>query len=122
VKVTSLIYCHRIDADAVGLTIRNLRMFEKVCNLELKNTFIVTTFWDVVGNDKGAELEQQLVTNEQYFKSHCDAGATTFNHNNTPAIARRFTYQHLERIPINSQMQTQDDAREGGSSVAAGST
>jgi hypothetical protein len=65
---------------AGGLTIRNLRVFDKVRGLALKNAVVVTTRWDVVGNEKAVELEQGLVTGQRYFKPLCEAGANTFGH------------------------------------------
>jgi hypothetical protein len=58
-------------------------MLKKFCGSALKNVVIVTTRWDMVGNEKAIELEQELVTGERYFKPLCDAGASTFGHDNT---------------------------------------
>jgi hypothetical protein len=80
-------------------------MLQKVCGLALKNTIIVTTRWDVVGNQKAVELEQELVTGERYFKPLCDAGASTFGHDNTRASAQRVLYKLLNNNPIVLQMQ-----------------
>ncbi|KAI0292778.1 P-loop containing nucleoside triphosphate hydrolase protein [Russula brevipes] len=104
-KINGLIYCQRIDVRAGGLTIRNLRMFEKVCGLALKNAAIVTTRWDMVGDNRAIELEQELVTGERYFAPLCRAGAVTFGHNNTPASARRVMYKILNNTPIVLQIQ-----------------
>jgi len=50
-------------------------------------------------------LEQELETEEQYFKPLCDAGATTFGHDNTRGTARRVMYKLLNKNPIVLQMQ-----------------
>jgi hypothetical protein len=80
-------------------------MFEKVCGLALKNAVIVTTRWDMVGDDRAAVLEQELVTGERYFAPLCRAGAVTFGHNNTPASALRIMSKLLNNTPIVLQIQ-----------------
>jgi hypothetical protein len=80
-------------------------LFQKVCGLALKNTVIVTTHWDVIGNDRAVELEQELVMGERYFKPLCDAGANTFGHDNTRASAQRVMYKLLNNNPIVLQKQ-----------------
>ena len=82
-------------------------MFEKVCGLALKNAAIVTTRWDVVGEERAVELEQELVTGQRYFKPLCDAGASTFGHNNTRDSAQRVLDMLLNNNPITLQMQNE---------------
>jgi hypothetical protein len=80
-------------------------MFEKVCGLALKNAVIVTTRWDAVGDERAVELEQELVTGQRFFKPLCDAGASTFGHNNTRGSAQRVINKLLNNNPIVLQMQ-----------------
>jgi hypothetical protein len=80
-------------------------MFEKVCGLALKNAAIVTTRWDVVGNERAVQLEQELVTEPRYLKPLCDAGANTFGHNNTRGSALRVMNKLLNNNPIVLRMQ-----------------
>jgi hypothetical protein len=80
-------------------------MFEKVCGLALKNAVIVTTHWDVVGDERAVGLEQELVTGARFFKPLCDAGASTFGHNNTRGSAQRVINKLLNNNPIVLQMQ-----------------
>src|ERR1700755_3042624 len=80
-------------------------MFEKVCGLALKNAVLVTTRWDVVGEERAVELEQELVTGPRFFKPLCAAGATTFGHDNTHESAQRVMDRLLKNIPIVLQMQ-----------------
>jgi hypothetical protein len=86
-------------------------MFQKVCGLALKNAAIVTTRWDVVGNERAVELEQELVTGKQYFKPLCDAGTSTFGHDNTRASAQRVMYKLLNNNPI--PLLIQDELKKG---------
>jgi hypothetical protein len=80
-------------------------MFEKVCGLAIKNAVIVTTGWDVVGNERAVALERELVTGERFFKPLCDAGASTFGHDNTRRSAWRVMYKLLSNNPIVFQIQ-----------------
>jgi hypothetical protein len=80
-------------------------MFEKVCGLALKNAALVTTRWDVVGDERAVNLEQQLVTGEKYFAPLCRAGAVAFGYNNTAASAVRVMYKLLNNNPIVLQIQ-----------------
>jgi chromosome segregation ATPase len=73
--------------------------------LALKNVAIVTTRWDMVGDDRAAALEQELVTGERYFAPLCRAGAVTFGHNNTPASSLRVMSKLLNNTPIVLQIQ-----------------
>ncbi|KAI0292815.1 hypothetical protein BC826DRAFT_1105405 [Russula brevipes] len=123
-KINGLIYCQRIDVRAGRLTISNLKMFEKVCGLALKNAVLVTTRWDVVGEAKAVNLEQELVggkTGEKYFAPLCRAGAVTFGHNDAAASALRVMYKLLNNPIV---LQIQDELAKPGATLgqtAAGS-
>jgi hypothetical protein len=80
-------------------------MFERVCGLALKNAAIVTTRWDVVGDEKAVVLEQELVSGEKYFEPLCKAGADTFGHNNTRPSALRVMNKVLNNTPMVLQIQ-----------------
>jgi hypothetical protein len=96
-------------------------MFQRVCGLALENAVIVTTHWDKVGDTRAAQLEQQLVTGEQYFKPLCDAGATAFGHNNTSESAERIMDSILTNIPMVLQMQEELEAGKTLEETSAGS-
>jgi hypothetical protein len=73
-----------------------LKLLENICGpAALKNVVIVTTRWDVVGEEKSVKLAEELVTGERYFKPLCDAGASTFGHDNTPISAWLVMYKLL---------------------------
>jgi uncharacterized protein YdbL (DUF1318 family) len=80
-------------------------MFHNVCGLALKNAVIVTTHWDVVGDEKAVELEQELLGQEKYFLPLCKLGAVPFGHNNTRASAVRIMNKVLNNTPIVLQIQ-----------------
>jgi hypothetical protein len=96
-------------------------MFQRVCGLALENAVIVTTCWDMVGDERAAQLQEQLVTGEEYFKSLCDVGATPFGHNNTPESARRIAVKLLTKIPMVLQMQEELKAGKTLEETEAGS-
>jgi DNA repair exonuclease SbcCD ATPase subunit len=96
-------------------------MFEKVCGLALKNVVIATTRWDMVGNERAVELQQELVTGERYLKPLCDAGANTFGHDNTRGSAQRVMNKLLNNNRIVLQMQEELVAGMTLEQTAAGS-
>jgi hypothetical protein len=96
-------------------------MFENVCGLALKNAVIVTTRWDVVGNERAVEWEQELVTGERYFKPLCEAGANTFGHDNTRGSAERVMHKLLSNNPLVLQIQEELKAGMTLEQTAAGS-
>jgi hypothetical protein len=96
-------------------------MFERVCGLALKNAVVMTTHWDVAGNEKAVRLQQELVTEERYFKPLCDAGANIFGHDNTCGSAQRVVDKLLGNNPIVLQMQEELEAGMTLEQTAAGS-
>jgi myosin heavy subunit len=96
-------------------------MFEKVCGLAIKNSVIVTTRWDVVGNERSVELEQELVAGQQYFKPLCRAGANIFGHDNTRGSAQRVVHKLLNNNPVVLQIQEELETGMTLEQTAAGS-
>jgi hypothetical protein len=60
------------------------------------------------------------VTDEEYFKPLCDAGATSIGHNNTRASAQQIMGQLLNNIPIVLQMQEELETGKSLEETAAG--
>ncbi|KDQ53038.1 hypothetical protein JAAARDRAFT_39754 [Jaapia argillacea MUCL 33604] len=75
--LTGLIYTHRItDPRMGGTSKRNLRLFRKLCgNESMQNVIILTTMWDKVDIEEGIRRENELKTEEGFFKDLIDAGA-----------------------------------------------
>jgi hypothetical protein len=96
-------------------------MFENACGLALKNAVIMTTHWDVVGNERAVRLQQELVTEQRYFKPLCDAGANIFGHDNTRGSAQRVVGKLLGNNPIVLQMQEELKTGMTPEKTAAGS-
>ena len=73
-KVSGIIYLHRISAPRMeGSSMRNLRMFRRLCGEEfMQNVILGTTFWDAVGEEAGAAREKELLETEGFFKEMKD--------------------------------------------------
>jgi len=76
VKISGIIYLHRIsDTKVGGAALRNLRMFRKLCGDDfMKNVILGTTFWDMVSEEQGATREEELLQTEGFFKDMSDQG------------------------------------------------
>ncbi|KAF8130060.1 P-loop containing nucleoside triphosphate hydrolase protein, partial [Mycena galopus ATCC 62051] len=100
-KLTGIIYLHQItDTRMGGISVRNLRMFRKLCGDDaLKNVIIVTTRWDDVQEEDRGAMEKRE-------KGLLIAGGDRFlRHDNTTDSARRIMEAFLEKDPIALQIQ-----------------
>ena len=78
VKLTGLLYLHRISAVRFsGTSLKNLAVFKDLCgDNNLKNVVLVTTMWDEVQDESvGAEWETQLLSD--FWKDMTDHGSRT---------------------------------------------
>ena len=66
-----------------GSPLKHLKMFQNLCGTEaLKNVVLVTTMWDVVGEEEGYNRENELTA--KYWKTMIDLGCHTSRfYNNT---------------------------------------
>ena len=66
-----------------GSPLKHLKMFQNLCGTEaLKNVVLVTTMWDLVGEEDGYNRENELTAN--YWKTMIDLGCHTSRfYNNT---------------------------------------
>ena len=76
IKISGIIYLHRIsDSKVGGAALRNLRMFQKLCDEDfMKNVVLGTTFWDMVSEEQGAAREKELLQTEGFFEDMNDQG------------------------------------------------
>jgi hypothetical protein len=83
IKLAGILYFHRItDKRPVGIPLKNLRMFEKLCGKNaLSNIILTTTMWDRVDETTGQEREKEL--KGQYWESMIRLGSTTVRYHNT---------------------------------------
>lgn len=72
-------------------------MFRSLCGDEtLKNVVIVTTMWGDVAPEKGASREEQLKSEEKFFKPAIDNGAKMVRHDNTSERAREIIWDIVQ--------------------------
>ena len=56
-----------------GTTLKNLRLFEKLCGESFNNIVLTTTMWDVVEEEEGDRREKELEAN--YWKAMIERGS-----------------------------------------------
>ncbi|OCH84692.1 hypothetical protein OBBRIDRAFT_741154, partial [Obba rivulosa] len=119
-KLNGLIYMHRInDVRVGGVSKRNLRMFQKLCGSKtLQNVVIVTTMWDTVSEELGAQRERELMM--KTFKPLLDEGAQMKRFNNGLTSATEIISYILFHDPIVLQIQEELAAGKELSQTAAG--
>ncbi|KAK6539282.1 hypothetical protein TWF694_009517 [Orbilia ellipsospora] len=84
IKLSGIIYLHRItDIRMQGSTLKNLRMFKKLCGENaLPCTILATTMWERVDQETGASREKQLVDTENFWGYMVSRGSRVFRHTN----------------------------------------
>ena len=100
---------HRItDVRMGGIATRNFRMFRQLCGEQtLTNVVIVTNRWEEIQLDVGEAREQELRTDERFFKPVIDKGAQMVRHNNTPEVARAILSHLIQNKPIPLRIQVE---------------
>lgn len=101
---------HRItDTRMTGVGRRNFSMFKKLCGDDaLKNIVIVTNMWNDVPEERGIARENQLATDDKFFKPVLERGAIMLRHDNTlsstHAILRRIVSNHPKALRIQQEL------------------
>ena len=112
-KLSGIIYLHRItDTRMGGVSLRNLRMFRKLCGDEaLKNVVVVTSRWDDLqekDRDAMGKREKELMeTPGKFFEPLIAAGGRFLRHDNTARSARRIMEAFLKNEPLPLQIQVE---------------
>ena len=79
--LSGIVYLHRITNTRVaGSARRALHVFQRICGEEnYKNVILATTFWNSIAHceETGIDREQQLLSNEGFWKSMKEKGAQT---------------------------------------------
>ncbi|CAL1717180.1 unnamed protein product [Somion occarium] len=101
-RLHGVIYLHRIsDNRMAGSAMRNLRFFRQLCGDDaLTNCAVVTSMWDSVSPQVGAEREEELKSKENFFKPILDSGATLFRHDNTIESTHQIIRPLIHKAPI----------------------
>ena len=130
-KLSGIIYFHRItDTKMGGISLRNLRMFRKLCGDDaLKNVVVVTTRWDdVQEKDRGVMLKREkelMETPGKFFEPVIAGGGRFLRHDDTAGSARRIMEAFLKNhsIPLQIQLEMRDgktlEETAAGSELAA---
>jgi hypothetical protein len=98
--LSGILYLHPItDRKVRGTTVRNIRVFESLIGKDpRKFVFVVTNLWDLLPDEEtGVMRETELKTNEKFFKSLIDGGATLIRHRNTKETAHEIIQQVLDK-------------------------
>ena len=79
--LSGIVYLHRItDTRVAGSARRALNLFQRVCGEDnYKNVILATTFWNNIAHceETGVDREQQLLSNEGFWKCMKEKGAQT---------------------------------------------
>lgn len=106
-KLSGVIYMHRIsDYRVGGIARENFRLFSKICGEgAMKNVVIVTTMWEDVAEEVGAQRETELRSKPLFFKDAVDHGARMQRLLNTPQSALDTMSPFFEYAPKVLHMQ-----------------
>lgn len=87
--LSGAIYIHRIsDIRMGGTSTRNFKLFRGLCGeTMLRNVVIVTNMWGEVTLDVGEAREEELKSQDDFFKPVLERGAQLKRHYDTPASA-----------------------------------
>ena len=93
-----------------GVSLRNLRMFRKLCGEDaLENVVVVTTRWDDVPEEDRETMEKRenelMRTPGKFFQPLIAAGGQFLRHDNTEGSAGRIVETFLKNHPIALQIQ-----------------
>jgi hypothetical protein len=86
IKLAGILYFHSISHKLTESSVKNLRIFEKLCGKNvLQNVILTTTMWDEVDELTGQQRERELKA--KYWKAMIDQGSKTVRYLNTPDSA-----------------------------------
>jgi len=89
-----------------GISTRNFKMFRQLCgDSSLRNVVIVTNMWGEVSKEIGEAREQELITQDIFFKPVLEKGALLERHENTPASAYKILRTIIDNHPLSLQIQ-----------------
>ena len=109
-----------------GVSLRNLRMFRKLCGEDaLKNVVFVTTRWDDVPEKDRETMEKRedelMKTPGKFFQPLIAAGGQFLRHDNTERSARKIVRTIAKKPPIPLLIQIEMDDGKTLEETAAGS-
>lgn len=107
VKLTGVIYVHRIsDRRVGGIARENFRLFRSICGTDaMQNVFIVTTMWEDVPEGVGEAREDELKTKPIFFQPAMKEGAQMLRHWNNAESAQKIVRSLIAHSARTLQMQ-----------------
>lgn len=102
-----MIFVHRIsDFRMGGISLKNFRTFRKLCGEQtLRNVVILTNMWSQVDVTVGEQRENELSSQDEFFKPALDKGAMMMRHDGTLQSAREVVSYILSNRPQALQIQ-----------------
>lgn len=102
-----VIYLHRITDNRMGGTSkRSFRLFRKLCGEStLRNVVIVTNMWDRITAAEGEAREDELRSDERFFKPALDQDAKMARHDSTISSAQETIRTVLANSPTPLDLQ-----------------
>lgn len=89
-----------------GVSTRNFKMFRHLCGESaLKNVVIVTNMWGEVSKEVGEAREDELATDELFFKPVLANGARMLRHDNTFESITKIIGSVIQNHPLPLQIQ-----------------
>lgn len=111
IKLTGIIYLHRISDTRVGnAASRNLRMFKKLCGQDgLGSVVLATTMWSEGSSKKAQEgRESELQKEPMFWKNMIEKGSKVFRHDKgRKSAAEIINYLINKRNPVVLDIQTE---------------
>ncbi|CUS07476.1 unnamed protein product [Tuber aestivum] len=108
--LSGIIYLHRItDVRMDGSSMKNLRMFQKLCGIRaLKNVFLTTTQWsNAVGQADGEVREKGLCEDRDFWGMLIEQGATLQRFHGTRESGLELIDQLMPKLPAVLDIQDQ---------------
>lgn len=89
IQLTGIVYLHRIiDPRVGGSSLKNLRMFKKLCGAQgLSCVVLATTMWSQVTLEDGERREQELVSRQDFWGEMIKQGSTVMRQDQSEASA-----------------------------------
>ena len=112
--LSGIIYMHRIsDLRMSGSSIKNLRMFRKLCGAEsMHNVSLVTTMWDKVTRVEGEMREKDLMDGENgFWRIMISGGCLVRRHSGSVESARGLVAELAEKK--RTVLRLQEEIAEG---------
>jgi hypothetical protein len=78
IQIAGIVYLHRIiDSRMVGSSLKNLRMFKKLCGTQgLSCVVLATTMWSQVTPEEGERRENELISKQEFWGEMIMQGST----------------------------------------------